>query len=199
MALLCRLAMGGVGAPAGAALIVLVVLVGLAGRAMLRKRKPLLWHALLMGVVAAVAPLVTLVMSVPRLDLQPLLINVSLPQAILNMFATGVASFAFLQARRFSAERDLLTAALVEAPDRHYVKDRQSRFAAANTAVAHFFGFDRAEDVVGKTDFDLVEAEQAAAWFSRKCFPMTRDGNIGSAPPRCRCMTPPDELLASPG
>lgn len=178
MALLCRIGMGGVGAPAGATLIVLVVLVGLGARAMLGGRKPSLWHALAMGVVAGTVPLVALVTSVSQPALQPLLINAALPQAFLNIFATAIASFAFLQARRFSAERDLLTAALAEAPDRHYVKDRQSRFAAVNTAAARFYGFDRAEDLIGKTDFELVAAEQAAAWFSSEQAIMEADTRL---------------------
>nr|WP_295891784.1 diguanylate cyclase [uncultured Devosia sp.] len=178
MALVCRLAMGGAGARTGAILIVLVALVGLGARLLLRGRKPSLWSALAMGVAASAVPLTALFIAVRPPELQPLLINGALPQAFLNVVATWFASLAFLQARRFSAERDLLTAAMAETPDLHYIKDRQSRFAVVNNSVARFHGYDRPEEMVGKTDFDLVDAEQAAAWFASEQALMAADTKL---------------------
>jgi diguanylate cyclase (GGDEF)-like protein/PAS domain S-box-containing protein len=178
MALACRIAMGGVGARTGAVLIVLVVLVGLGARALFRRRKSSLWSALVMGVVASAVPLAALFAAVRPPELQLLLINGALPQASLNILASWFASFAFLQARRLSAERDLLTAALAETPDLHYIKDRQSRFAAVNNSVARFHGFDRPEDMVGKTDFDIVTSDQAQVWFASEQAIMAEDAQL---------------------
>ncbi len=63
------------------------------------------------------------------------------------------------------AERLLLKAFINQLPDRVFVKDRQSRFLAANDAVALKSGLQRGEDLIGKTDFDLFPADVALGFF----------------------------------
>jgi PAS domain-containing protein len=137
-----------------------------AGHLAVGRRQPAAWHGLLVGIVAALVPLAALARLPPEI-MVPMLINIGLPQAILNIAATGLASLMFVQAKRLSAERDLLAAALAQAPDFHYIKDRQSRFAAVNNAVAELNGFAHPADIIGKTDFDLTSADRAKALFDR--------------------------------
>jgi diguanylate cyclase (GGDEF)-like protein/PAS domain S-box-containing protein len=74
----------------------------------------------------------------------------------------------FLKTRQLSAERDLLAAALVEAPDYFYVKDRDSRFVAVNMATARFNGFGGPKDMLGLTDFNLTEESRARRIFEQE-------------------------------
>ncbi|EDY82137.1 PAS fold family [Verrucomicrobiia bacterium DG1235] len=51
-------------------------------------------------------------------------------------------------------------------PDVVYIKDRQSRFIAANVAMAKLFGKTKVEELYGKTDFDFCEKALAEAYFA---------------------------------
>lgn len=159
--------MGGAGVTADTIVIVLVALIGLGARLVIGNHRAALWHGLIVGIAAALVSVSALV-ALPLEIMLPRLINVGLPQAILDIAATTLVSIAFLQARRLSAERDLLAAALAQAPDFSFIKDRQSRFAAVNNAVAQLNGFVRPADMIGKTDFDLTTAAQAQPAFERE-------------------------------
>jgi PAS domain S-box-containing protein len=58
-------------------------------------------------------------------------------------------------------ERNLLRTLIDSVPDYIYAKDLQHRFILANLALARRFGFDRWEDIIGKTDWQLYSADQA--------------------------------------
>ncbi len=63
-------------------------------------------------------------------------------------------------------ERDLLLALMESSADILYVKDRELRFARANLATRRWFGRDRADQIVGRSDRDFFPpeiAEQFAA------------------------------------
>ncbi|WP_332688806.1 diguanylate cyclase [Devosia sp.] len=167
LALAWRIGMGGAGLTPGIIVIVMFVLVGLGGRLLVGRRGPAAWHCLVLGIATALVWIGALVIFAPGPTL-PMLINVGLPQALLNVVATGLAGVVFLQARRRSAERDLLAAALAQSPDFNYIKDHEGRFAAVNNTVAEFNGFARPEDMIGKTDFDLMSAERAQATLERE-------------------------------
>jgi len=58
-------------------------------------------------------------------------------------------------------ERNLLRTLVDNLPDYVYVKDTESRFLIANTAVAQVMGAAKGDDLLGKTDFDFYPAGQA--------------------------------------
>ncbi|MCP4397147.1 MAG: transporter substrate-binding domain-containing protein [bacterium] len=58
-------------------------------------------------------------------------------------------------------ERNLLQTLIDHLPDRIYVKDHQSRFLLANKATLHSFKQHTSQDLIGKTDFDLLPRELA--------------------------------------
>lgn len=161
LALGWRIGMGGAGMVPGIVVITLFVLVGLVGRLLIGRRRTKVWHCLVAGGVAALVWIGALV-AVSQGPIVPLLLNISVPQMLLNVVATGLAGMVVLEARRRSAERDLLAAALAQSPDFNYIKDRHGRFAAVNNTVAEFNGFARPAEMVGKTDFDLTTPERAS-------------------------------------
>ncbi|MGV8834255.1 MAG: diguanylate cyclase [Devosia sp.] len=58
-------------------------------------------------------------------------------------------------------ERDLLSAALIQAPDFRFIKNLNSEFVSVNRAVALHAGFKRPSELVGKSDFDLTDTARA--------------------------------------
>lgn len=83
----------------------------------------------------------------------------------LTFAATFLSGYVLTRSRQLSLERRLLHAALAQAPDFFYVKDRQGRFVAVNQGVADINGYTKPSDLVGKTDFDLFPTERAQALF----------------------------------
>ncbi|MGB3337460.1 MAG: diguanylate cyclase [Devosia sp.] len=160
IALSARAIMGGAGVGPGMVTIAAVALAGLTGRLLVGHRAMMAWHGLALGTATAAISATGIVAMGAAAMLQNLL-----PLAVLNMAATMLASMVFLQARRFAAERDLLAAALSQAPDYNYVKDRYSRFAAVNDRVARLYGFINPRDMIGKTDFDIAPHERAQVLF----------------------------------
>ncbi|HUL51431.1 MAG TPA: PAS domain-containing protein [Candidatus Nitrosotalea sp.] len=58
-------------------------------------------------------------------------------------------------------ERNILRTLVDTLPDAIYVKDTQSRFILGNVGVARLMGVDKAESLVGKTDFDFFPNDLA--------------------------------------
>ena len=63
-------------------------------------------------------------------------------------------------------ERNLLLELINNMPDRIYVKDTQSRFVLCNNALVKLRGKSNPDEVIGKTDFDLVPHDLAAQYFA---------------------------------
>jgi PAS domain S-box-containing protein len=61
-------------------------------------------------------------------------------------------------------ERNLLRALIDNMPDWVFVKDLQGRYRAANTAVTHALGFEKPEEMIGKSDFDFSPFSLAARY-----------------------------------
>ncbi|WP_431694833.1 sensor domain-containing diguanylate cyclase [Rhizobium giardinii] len=82
--------------------------------------------------------------------------------------ATLLAAFVITYLHAFTNERDILRAALTQAPDFHYVKNRKSQFVVTNLNVAHHHGRRKSSEMVGLTDFDLYPRDMAQAFFDRE-------------------------------
>jgi two-component system NtrC family sensor kinase len=67
--------------------------------------------------------------------------------------------------RALALERRLLRAFLESTRDQVYFKDRESRFLRVSDTLAARVGFERAEDLLGKTDFDAFSEEHARQAF----------------------------------
>ena len=65
-------------------------------------------------------------------------------------------------------EHNLLLALINNMPDRIYVKDNQSRFLVCNDALVKRMGKSGIEDIIGKTDFDLLPHDLAAQYFANE-------------------------------
>ncbi len=157
-----RALLGGSGVAPGVTGIVLVTLVGLAGYLLLNGKRvqPVHVAATALGsVLASVGSSMIIPAGSYGAVLPPL------PIAALTLLATLGAGYAVYRGQRVAAERDLLRMALRQAPDFHYVKDTDSRFAEVNVAVARFNGFASPRQMLGKTDFELTHAERAQRLF----------------------------------
>jgi len=65
------------------------------------------------------------------------------------------------------ASEDYLLRTLIDhLPDYIYVKDKNSRFLTANSAIAHHMGVDIPEDLIGKNDFDFYPEALAKQYYA---------------------------------
>ena len=64
-----------------------------------------------------------------------------------------------------AAERNLLRNLIDNMPDRIYAKDLNSRFIVCNNALVKRMGKANLEDIIGKTDFDLVPNDLASQYY----------------------------------
>ncbi len=71
-------------------------------------------------------------------------------------------------AHRLAEERNLLRTLIDNLPDHIYVKDTQSRFALVNDALMRFRGVSTPDEIIGKTDFDLLPREIAAQFYAEE-------------------------------
>jgi PAS domain S-box-containing protein len=62
-------------------------------------------------------------------------------------------------------ERKILRSFIDNVPDLMYVKDTESRFVLANSALARMFGVEKPEDLLGKIDFDFFPREFAMSFY----------------------------------
>lgn len=70
--------------------------------------------------------------------------------------------------QQLAHERDLLRALLDHIPDRIFFKDVQSRFIRCSASMFSSLGFNRPEEVIGKTDFNYYPAELAQGYFEEE-------------------------------
>ena len=67
-----------------------------------------------------------------------------------------------------ASERNLLKTVIDNVPDKIYAKDTEGRFIICNHAVAKRMGKSSPEEIIGKTDFDFVEAKLAAEFHANE-------------------------------
>jgi PAS domain S-box-containing protein len=65
-------------------------------------------------------------------------------------------------------EHNLLLALINNMPDRIYAKDIQSRFIVCNNALVKRMGLSSPDDVIGKSDFDLLPHQLAAQYYANE-------------------------------
>ncbi|KOF13417.1 diguanylate cyclase [Ensifer adhaerens] len=161
MTIAFRIFLGGAGSLPGVVGIVIVSVVGML-MWLLAGRRPIERPAAILAVagVAAALSIAALALLSPQL-FRRALEAVALPIAMLNFMATGTAGLLVTYFRRFTLERDILYAALTQAPDYYYVKDLDHRFVVTNLNVAHHNGRDRSSQMVGLSDFDLAPEHRA--------------------------------------
>lgn len=153
-----RVAVGGAGTIHGLISIGIVSLIGVIIHLVLNGRTPKALH--IVGVASVIA-LVSLLTTLTVPELTDALRTMAAPAAALIFVATLLAGFVVTRGEARSAERDLMNAALTRSPEYFYIKDRSSRFVAANLHVAQNAGYQTPEQLIGKTDFHLTDAPRA--------------------------------------
>jgi PAS domain S-box-containing protein len=71
-------------------------------------------------------------------------------------------------AEELAAERNLLRILIDNMPDRIYAKDLKGRFIICNEALVKRMGTKNLDDVIGKSDFDLLPPDSAAQYFANE-------------------------------
>jgi len=158
-----RATMGGVGLGGALFGMGIVSAMGLVAHYWLGRRSPDIRVILIFALVTALVPLL-LLMLLPepaRARAQDALG----PMIGIGFLATSAAACSIVQSVKRLDERRLLLAAIGQVPDYLYVKDRDSRFVAANAMAAKFSGFSSPAELYGKTDFDIAPRERAEALF----------------------------------
>ena len=162
LAVACRWIIGGQGAFPAIISIVAVAVTGIAISRLARGRVPALMSAIILAIATAiVGPTISLVLRYLGMGLATQGQNTVLI-AIMGATATLVCAFFIMRQRVIERERDLLRTAFLQSPDFRYVKSPDSRFVAVNERVSKLYGFSSPEEMVGKTDFDLIDPKRAA-------------------------------------
>lgn len=160
MAFAFRAMMGGVGVTNG--LIGIVVVSGVC----------LIVHLVLGTRAVGIRGIAATALSVPTTSLALMIVlakphasdafyQMGLVMVFLNLIAAVFAGTVITYFQGFTLERDILFAALTQAPDFHYVKNLESEFVITNLNVAKFNGRQKSSEMVGLTDRNLVPAERA--------------------------------------
>lgn len=157
-----RMAIGGQGLPAGLIGIAVAVAAGVLANRIIGHRQPRAWQVLLFAICVGLSLLAPI--SILPQSAAPG-IRLILPLMALNAAATAVAGLVVLHTQLVTKERDLLRAAVAQAPDFYYVKNARGQFVAVNQTVAAYHGYDHPVQMTGKTDFDIADAARAQILF----------------------------------
>ncbi|WEA26528.1 diguanylate cyclase [Rhizobium binxianense] len=160
-----RISMGGAGVEPALISILLVSVFGLAVHFRFGRGSADVKKALACAVMVAA---VTLTLSIFHRGGWSHITTVSLAVIGVKFAATLAAASVITYFHAFTLERDILKAALTQAPDFHYVKDRNSRFVVTNLNVARNHDRTKSSEMVGLTDFDLYPSEMAQIFFDRE-------------------------------
>jgi diguanylate cyclase (GGDEF)-like protein/PAS domain S-box-containing protein len=164
-AVVFRLILGGDGMWPGIAGILLVSLLGVWAHYRMDWREPRNSVVVLLSIGVALSNLFSTALLAPIVPLLALL-EFGLPAAFLNSIAALGGSLVILREGFVRNERYLLRAAITQAPDFFYIKDRGSRLVAVNQTVAAFNGYAAPAEMKGKSDYDLVNEERADTLFA---------------------------------
>lgn len=81
---------------------------------------------------------------------------------ILILFVVAAIFFRGKRQRYLLNERNMMSALIDNIPDTVYFKDLDSKFTRVNKAQAKLLGFEKPDDVIGKSDFDFFKHAQEA-------------------------------------
>ncbi|RVD61591.1 diguanylate cyclase [Mesorhizobium sp. M2D.F.Ca.ET.185.01.1.1] len=155
-----RIAIGGHGLTAGLIGIAVAFAAGVLAHRLIGRRQTRAWQVLVFAVCVGLSVLVP-VSILPQTAAPGIDVHLVLPLIALNIAATAVAGLVVLHTQLVTKERDLLRAAVAQAPDFYYVKNARGQFVAVNQTVATYNGYDRPVQMTGKTDFDIADAARA--------------------------------------
>lgn len=156
-----RLVEGGPGVLAGLFSMGMAAFAGITLRALARSVVPSALSIVWLGVAAAAIMVLTSMLIIRQVSWD-IFLSIVPSTVVLAFFATLLMGFAIRTARLGRRDRSILAAALAQAPEFLYVKDRDGRFLIGNTALARHHGLDSAEDLSGKTEWDLTTPQRAA-------------------------------------
>lgn len=160
-AIAARWIIGGIGAFPATVSMLLVAVLGAAISRLTRRRVPALMSAVILAIaVALVGPIVSLTLNAVGMGTGTPIQN-SILIAVMGATATLVCCFLLMRQRVMERERDLLRTAFAQSPDYRYVKTPDSRFVAVNDRVARLYGFTSTQQMLGKTDFDIITSDRA--------------------------------------
>ncbi len=171
-----RLLLGGVGTAGALINMGGIAVIGLLAHALLRGKTPPPLTIIAFALATSVLPL-GLVVLLPEPAREAALLA-GLQRSALAFAATAGAAFSIAKSRRNLEERKLLIAAIGQAPDFLFVKDRNSRFVAVNGTVATANGFDSPADMRGRSDFDITTAAHARELFDAEQKIIAAGGSI---------------------
>ncbi len=167
LAIIFRVALGGVAAADGVVAIIAVTGMGLGVNLFMKKRSPTLLHVVVLG--AAVGSLLIVLMAVlPTLSKVHALAALGLPMAAMNCAATIICGFIVLTTQHLELERRMLATAFSQSPDYLYVKDRDSRFVTVNENMIRLYRFRTTAEMLGLSDFDLHPQRLAEELYHRE-------------------------------
>jgi diguanylate cyclase (GGDEF)-like protein/PAS domain S-box-containing protein len=162
-----RLFEGGSGAPDGVLSILFVGMVGLVGFAVVRKRSVRLRDAAILGIAVSITLVLTMWLLPSQADARAMEL-VGLPITLLNFLSITIAAFVLIQFERMAHDRDILSAALTQTPDFHYVKNRDGQFVIVNKNVAEHHHYPSPAAMVGVTDFELATQRRAEQLYAEE-------------------------------
>ncbi|MBB3962831.1 diguanylate cyclase [Rhizobium metallidurans] len=155
-----RLSEGGSGAIDGVTSICIVGMVGLCGYLIVRRRKVRLADAAVLGIAVSATLLVVMSLLTSQANARAVEL-VGFPITILNFLSIVIAAFVLIQFERMAHDRDILSAALTQTPDFHYVKNREGKFVIVNKNVAEHHHYPSPAAMVGASDFQLATQRRA--------------------------------------
>ncbi|WP_018235597.1 diguanylate cyclase [Ensifer sp. BR816] len=167
LAIIFRVAIGGISTVDGVVAIIAVTGMGLSANLLMKKKSPTLPHVVVFG--AAVGALLIVLMAVlPSLSKVHALAALGLPMAAMNCAATILCGFIVLTTQHLELERRMLETAFSQSPDYLYVKDRDSRFVTVNENMIRLYRFRTTAEMVGQSDFDLHPQRLAEELYHRE-------------------------------
>ena len=162
-----RLSEDGSGALDGVTSMCIVGMVGLCGYLIVRKRKVRLADAAILGIAVSAALLVVMSLLTSQANARAVEL-VGFPITVLNFLSIVIAAFVLIQFERMAHDRDILSAALTQTPDFHYVKNREGKFVIVNKNVAEHHHYPSPAAMVGASDFQLATQRRAEMLYAEE-------------------------------